>query len=123
MVALIALLDATQDRYRARLVGFVHDDRLESALQRLVLLEVLLIFIQRGGTDRAQLATRERRLQDVGRVHGTRAIGTGTHEGVYLIDEEDALASRLDDVVDHPLEALLKLTLILGTCHQRTHVE
>ena len=40
-----------------------------------------------------------------------------------LVDEEDNLALRLYYAVDYALQSLLKLTLILGTSHEGTHVE
>src|SRR5258707_6501582 len=46
---------------------------LEAALERLVLLDVLAILVQRRGADAAQLAARQRRLEHVGRV--LRALG------------------------------------------------
>ena len=40
-----------------------------------------------------------------------------------LIDEEDDLTSGIHHFVDHALESLLKLALILGAGNQRTHIE
>ena len=123
VVVLVALLESAKDRYAACLVGLVHRHRLEAAFQRLVLLEVFLVLVERGGTDGAQFATGQCRLQDVGCVHRTRAVGTGPDECVYLVDEEDALTGRLYHVVDHPFEAFLKLAFILGASDECTHVE
>ena len=40
-----------------------------------------------------------------------------------FVDEEDDAAFRLCHLVDDALQTFLKLTLILRTSHQRTHVE
>ena len=100
MVGLVAFFQATQNRDGRRLIGLVHHHRLETALQRFVALEVLLILVQRGGTYRAQVAPRQRGLQDVRCVH--RAAGLACpHKGVNLIDEEDDFAGGLRYLVDN----------------------
>ena len=123
MMTLVAFLDTTQDRDTACLVGLIDHDGLEATLQCFIFFKILLILIKRGGTDRAQLATCKGRFQDVGGVHGTRTIGTSPHKRMDLINEEDTFASRLYDIVHHSFEALFKLTLILGTCYERTHIK
>ena len=122
VVVLIALLQATQDADGIYLVGLVDHNRLETAFERLVLLKVLLILIERGGTDSPQFATCQGRLEDVGGIHGTFATA-GTHERVDFVDEKDDVAVGLGDLLDDALESLLKLTLVLGTSHERAHVE
>ncbi len=121
-MVLVAFLQATQDGYGALLVGFVDHHYLEPSLQCLVFLKVLLVLVERGGTDAAQVAAGQGWLEDVGGIHGTAALA-GTHQGVDLVDEQDDLALGLGDLVDDRLESLLKLALILGTGNQGTHVE
>ena len=62
------------------------------------------------------------RFENVGRIHGTFAL-TGTHESVDFVDEEDDATLGCGHFVDHALEALFKFALVLGTGHERTHVE
>ena len=86
---LVALPDAVQDLDRLLDGRLVDQDRLEAALQGGVLLDVLAVLVQGGGADGLQLAARQRRLQDVGRVDG--ALGrAGAHQRVQLVDEQDA---------------------------------
>ena len=40
-----------------------------------------------------------------------------------LIDEEDDLSVGVGHLLDDALQSLLKLTFVLGTCHEGTHVE
>ena len=40
-----------------------------------------------------------------------------------FVDEEDDVTIRLLHLVDDRLQTLLKLALVFGTCHQRTHVQ
>ena len=65
---------------------FVDHDLLETALEGLILLEILLELVERRGADRPQLTPRKGRFEDVGGVHRTRRLA-GTHEGVDFVDE------------------------------------
>ena len=122
MVVLVALLQSSQDGDGRKLVGLIHHHRLEASLQGLVLLEVLLVFVERRGTDGTQFAAGQRRLQDVGGIHGTLATA-GTYQRVNLVDEEDDLAFGLRHFLHDALQSFLKLAFILRTGQQRTHVE
>ena len=97
------------------------DDRLESALESSVLLDVLAILVERRCTDALKLAARKRRLEHVARVD--RAFGgTRTNERVQLVDEQDDVLV-LRDLVHDRLEALLELAAILRSRDHRRHVE
>ena len=122
VVVLITLLQSAQYAYCRHLVRLVNHHRLETALQSLVLLEILLVLVKSGGTYRAQFATRKSRFQNVRCVHSTLSAA-GTHQGVNLIDEEDYASVALCHLVDDALQSLLKLTFILRSCEQGTHVE
>ena len=74
-------------------VGSLDEHRLEAARERRVLLDMLAVFVERGGADAMQFAARQRRLQQVGGIH--RAIGlAGADQRVHLVDEQDDLARR-----------------------------
>ena len=88
VVVLVALLEAAQDRDRVLDGGLVDQHRLEAALERGVLLDVLAVLVERGRADRAQLAAREHRLEQVGGVDGALG-GAGADDRVQLVDEED----------------------------------
>ena len=122
MVVLVAFLQATEDGDGAGRIRLVYHHGLESAFQRLVLFKILLVFVQGGGTDASQLATRQGRFQDVRCIHGTFAL-SGTHQGVDLVDEENDVSVRFRYLVDYRLQAFLELALVLGTGHERTHVQ
>ena len=96
-------------------------DRLEPALERGVLLEVLAVLVERGGTDGLELTAGEHRLEDAGGVD--RAFGgTGTDERVQLVDEQDDVAAGAD-LLQHLLEALLEVAAVAGAGDQRAEVE
>ena len=122
VVVLVFLLQAPQDGDRLSRGGLVDQHHLEPALQRLVRLEVLLVLVVRRGADGPQLAPRQGRFQDVGRIHCARRPACA-HQGVDLIDEEDDLAGAVDDFLHDALQPLLEFTLVLRACDQRTHVQ
>ena len=92
--------------------------RLEAALEGGVALDVLAVLVERGRADALQLAARQRRLEDVGRVD--RAFGrAGADERVQLVDEQHrvvGVAQLLDDL----LEPLLELAAVLGAGDERS---
>ena len=90
----VAILEAAQDGDGVFDGGLGDQHRLEAAFERRVLLDVLAIFVERGGADGAQLAARQRRLEHVGGVHGAFG-GAGADQRVQLVDEENDLARRL----------------------------
>ena len=93
VMRLVRLLQAAQDRDRVLDGRLADENRLEAPLQRRILLDVLAVFVERGRADAVQLAARQRRLEQVARVH--RAFGlAGADEGVQLVDEQDDLALR-----------------------------
>ena len=96
-------------------------DRLEPALERGVLLEVLAVLVERGRADGLQLAAGQHRLEDARRVD--RALGgTRTDQGVDLVDEQDDVAAGAD-LLEHLLQALLEVTAVAGAGDQRAEVE
>ncbi|MDH6595062.1 hypothetical protein M2165_004951 [Variovorax sp. TBS-050B] len=122
MVHLVLLLQAAQDRDGGLHRRLAHEDLLEAALERGVLLDVLAVFVERGGAHAVQFAARERGLEHVARVH--RALGlAGADHGVELVDEDDGLSLVLREFVEHGLEPLLEFAAELGAREQRGHVE
>ena len=91
VMQLVFLLQPAQDRDGVLDRRLGDEDRLEAPGERRVLLDVLAIFVERGGADAMELAAGERRLQQVRGVHG--AVGlAGADQGVHLVDEQDDLA-------------------------------
>ena len=121
VVRLVALAQTLEDLDRVRDRRLLDLDRLEPALERRVLLEVLAVLVERGGADGLELTAGEHRLEDRRRVD--RAFGgTGTHERVQLVDEQDDVAAGAD-LLQHLLQALLEVTAVAGTGDERAEVE
>ncbi len=93
VVHLVALLEAAQDRDRVLARRLADHDRLEAALERGVLLDVLAVLVERGRADGAQFAAREHRLEQVGGVDGALG-GAGADDRVQLVEEQDDRALR-----------------------------
>ncbi len=118
----VFLPQTAQDGNRVLHVGLTDINNLEAALQRGVFLDVLAIFVQRGGANGAQLTARQGGLQHVGSVN--RAFGSaGAHQRVQLIDKQDDLPLRLLDLFQHRLQAVFKLAAILRTRQHRAQVK
>ena len=121
VVRLVPVAQALQDLDRVRDGRLLDADRLEPPLERRVLLEVLAVLVARGGADRLELAAREHRLEDAGRVD--RALGrAGADERVQLVDEQHDVAARADLLQDL-LQALLEVAAVPGAGDERAEVE
>ena len=121
MEVLVAVLDAEQDLDRLALARRVDLDRLEAALERAVLLDVLAVLGGRRRADAADLAARQRRLQDVRRVE--RAFGrAGADQRVQLVDEDDDVRV-VGQLLHDRLEALFELTAVLRAGDDQRDVE
>ena len=124
VVRLEGVAQAAQDHHGLRYRRLGHHHRLEATLQRGVLLDVLLILVERGGADQVQFAARHHRLEHVGHVQPAFAATLAcTDDGVHLVDEENQLALVLGHFLEHLLHALLELAAVLGACHHGVDVE
>ena len=121
MERLVPVLDAEQHVDRLALARRIDLDRLEAALERTILLDVLPVLRRRRRADAANLAARERRLQDVGGVQ--RSLGRSrADQRVQLVDEHDDVRV-LGQLLHDRLEALFELTAILRAGDDERDVE
>ena len=102
--------------------GLAHVDGLEAPLEGGVLLDVLLVLVERRRAHAAQLAAGEHGLEHVRGVH--RALGRSrAHDRVQLVDEEDDLALGLGHLLEDGLQPVLELAAVLGARDERAEVE
>ena len=101
--------------------GRVDDDLLEAPFQGAVLLDVLAVFVERGGADALDLAAGQGRLEDVGGVDGPFGAA-GADQRVQLVDEQDGVLGPAHLVHDR-LDAFLELAAILGAGDHHGQVE
>ncbi len=122
VVCLVLGLQALQD-----LEGLAHGrlddvDLLEAPRQRAILLEDAAVFLERGRADAAQIARGQRRLDQIGGVHGAARGRAGTDDGVDLVDEQHRVGHLLQRG-QHALQALLEVAAVLGAGDQRAQVQ
>ena len=121
MELLVAILDALEDLDRLLLGRRIDLDRLEAALERTILLDVLPVLGRRRRADAADLAARQRRLENVGGVE--RALGrTRADQCVQLVDEHDDVRV-LGELLHDRLQALFELTAVLRARDDQRDVE
>ena len=113
---------AAHHQNRLGLVGLVDLHGLESARQRRVLLDVLLVLGESGRPDGAQGAARQRRLEQVCRI-ARAGRPAGTDQRVRLIDEQDDRPGARLHLVDDRAKTLLELALHAGAGLQQAHVQ
>ena len=121
VVGLVAIPQALENLDGLRERRLVDLDRLETALECSVLLDVLAVFVQRGGTDGLQLPAGQHRLEDAGGVDGSFGR-TRTHQRVHLVDEQDDVAAGAD-LLEHLLQPLFEIAAVARTGHQRTEIQ
>ena len=121
MEGLVAVLHAHQHVDRFLLARRIDLDRLEAALERTVLLDVLPVLGGCRRADAADFAARERRLENVGGVE--RAFGRArADQRVQLVDEHDDVRV-LGQLLHDRLEALFELPAILRARDDQRDVE
>ena len=122
MMYFITLLQATKNGNSILYRWFTNHNRLETTLQGSILFNVLAVLIQSSSTNAAQLTTSHHWLQQIAGIHST--VGsTSTYHSVYLINKQQNLSIRFYYLVENGFQSFLKLTPILGTSHQSTHIQ
>ena len=121
MVALVAGRKAVEDLHRLRGGRLFHLHPAKAAFQRGVLLDMGAELLIGGGADELQFAPGKHRFQDAGGVDGALG-GTGTHDGVELVDKQDggAVPHQLFQQVFQPL---FKIAPVFGARHQTGHIQ
>ena len=118
---LIPAAQALEDLDRVGDGRLGHLDRLEPALKRGVLLQVLAVLIQRGGANGLKLAAGQHRLQDRGSVD--RSLGSARpDQRVQLVDEQDDVTAG-PDLLQDLLQPLLEVAAVPRTSHQGAEVQ
>ena len=111
MVRFVARPQPFQNPNRFVFRGLVHCNRLESALQSCILLNMFPVFLNGRRADQLQLAARQRRLQNVAGIHGA-LCRTGADDGVNLIDKEQYV-SGLHHFLQDLFDSLFELAAVL----------
>lgn len=114
---------AAQDHDGLLDARFRHKDRLKAPLERRVLLDVLLVFIQCRCADQAELAARQRWLEHIGDVETALAPALpGPDDRVQLVHEQDQRVLLRGDLLDQLLRALLEFAAVLRSRNHRVDI-
>mmetsp|Transcript_33472 Transcript_33472/g.99761 ORF Transcript_33472/g.99761 Transcript_33472/m.99761 type:complete len:377 (+) Transcript_33472:1804-2934(+) len=119
---LVPGLQSSQNRDGILGRRLIDHDLLEAALEGLVLFDELTVFVDGRGADAAEFAAGEGGLEEVGRVHGSLG-GSGSDDGVHLINEQNDLPVRPLHLLQDGLEPLLELSPQTGPRDQRSHIQ
>ena len=122
VVILVIFLDTLQQLYGVLDVGLVDCHRLEAALKRAVLFDILAVLVERCRADNLQFPAGKSGLEHVGSVHCSLGIAAGADQVVHLVYEQHYVSGSLY-LVDKGLHAALKLTAELRACHKRSQVK
>ena len=117
-----ARLQTLEDFNGLRHRGLHHIHFLETARQGSVFFKDATVFRERGRTNALELTAGQRRLDQVGSIERAARRSTRTDQGVNLINEQHGIGFVLERL-EYALEALLKITAVLGACQQCTHVQ
>ena len=122
VVHFVFLFQAAQDRDGVFDSRLADEDGLESAFERCVFFDVLVIFVQRRGADGAQLPASERGFQHIRGVH--RAFGgSGADERVEFVNEKNDLALRFFDFLEDGFESVFEFAAIFRAREHRSQIE
>src|SRR5690606_378816 len=97
-------------------IRLLNEDRAKASFERGVLLDVLAILIDCGGTHHLNIAAREGRLQHIRSVDRA-SRSTSTNHRMDLIDEQNDATMSSAYLIHHGFEALLKLATELGASY------
>jgi len=118
----VAFLETAQNGDRVFDSRLADEHRLEAAGEGCVLLDVLLILVQRRCADRTKLAAGKGGLEHVRGVHRPLR-GAGADQRVQLIDEKNNVSFALLDFLDDGFEAVFELAAVFRAGDHRAEVE
>ena len=121
VMRLVAVAQAVQNRHAFLFCGLADHHRLEAALQRRILFDIFVVFVERSRAHALQFPARQEGLHDVRRVDGTFARARAHHR-VQLIDEQNHVPGLLD--FGHGvLQALFKFAPVFCAGHHTRQIQ
>ena len=101
--------------------GFIDCDRLETALQRRILFNVLAVLVEGRCANDLNLTPGQCRFQNIGSIHGAFRI-TGTHQVMHFVNHQNDVAAGFD-FCNQALHPALKLAPELSTGNQSGQIQ
>ncbi len=122
MMDFVALLQSAKNGNRVFDGGLADIGLLKSSFEGFVLLDVFLIFVQRGCADATQIATCQCGLQHIGSIH--RSFGSaGADQRVQFVDEQNDVAAGFFDFLEDGLQTVFKFAAILRSGNHRAKIQ
>ena len=119
---LVTLFQATQNGNRVFHIGLAHENDLETTFKRRIFLDVLAVFVQRGGPDGTQFAASQGRLEHIGSVD--RALGRARpDQRVQFVDEQDHLPGGVFNLFQNRFQAVFELAPVLRAGEHGPQIE
>ena len=122
VMQLIAFLEAAQNGNGIFQTGLLDHDRLETAFQSSVFLDIFAVFIQGGGADAVQFATRQHGFEQVAGIHRTFRSARADH-GMELINKQNDAAVGTGNFFQHSFQTFLEFAAVFGARDQGPHIE
>src|SRR6266480_6320180 len=122
MVDFIAGFKSAQDADRILDARLIDHNRLKTALQSSILLDMLAVLVECSSTDTVQLAACQHWFQHIGGIHCAFS-STRADQSMQFINKQDNATFCTGDFLEYGLQALFKLTPELSPCYQRPQVE
>ncbi len=122
MVGFVAGFDAAEDRQRVFHGRFADIDRLEAAFEGRILFDMLAVLVERRGSDAAQLAAGQRRLEQVGGIRAAFRLARADHR-MQFVHEQNDFAAGVVDFAEHGFQTFLEFAAELGAGDQSAQVE
>ncbi len=122
VMVLIALLESPHygdGCGRRRLINHHH---LETSLESLVRLKILLVFVKCSRADCTQFPARKSRLKDIRCIHSSGST-SGAHQCMDFVNEQDNLSVTVNDFLHHAFKTLFKFSLVFRARNKRTEVK
>ena len=114
--------DAAHHHHALGLGRLLDLHHLEAAGQSGIFLEVLLVLRPGRGGDGAQLAARQRRLEQVGGIV-LSGLSAGADHGVRFVDEQNDRSGRRFHFLDQSLQPVFEFALHAGAGLQQSQIE
>ena len=122
VVGLVPVAEPLEDLDRVEFVRRIDRDRLEPAGERVVLLDVLAVLVERRRADALDLTAAQRRLEHVADASMAPSAPPAPDQRVQLVDEQDHVLGPADLVHDR-FDPLLELPAVLRAGHHHGQVE
>ena len=103
-------------------IGRIHNNRLEAAFERGILLDILAVFVNRRRTNALEFTTGKRRLENIGSVKATFRTSSPNNRMEFIDKENHRIIDALE-FHDKALHAFFELSTILSTGHHGGHVK